>query len=195
MRGVFSFFLFFCSTHCLTLGIYNGRIQGHVNRFNHVQSVFARPPAPSLSRSHTLSHTLKHSHTLPLSPSPSPSLLCLTASSYHSLSCSPIPAAVFPSPSHPRFSSPSPSVSFAHSRSVYWREAVALPHSFSCSLLLLSSLSSYYFRLPLSPLHSVSAHCHAYMVLPLSFASTSLVFQSPSELTCHSVIVSCHLWY
>lgn len=95
MRGVFSFFLFFCSTHCLTLGIYNGRIQGHVNRFNHVQSVFARPPAPSLSRSHTLSHTLKHSHTLPLSPSPSPSLLCLTASSYHSLSCSPIPAAVF----------------------------------------------------------------------------------------------------
>ena len=54
MRGVFSFLLFFCSTHCHTLSIYNGRIQGHVNRLNHVQSVFA---PPTLSRSHTLSHT------------------------------------------------------------------------------------------------------------------------------------------
>lgn len=56
---------------CLTNRIYNSVMEGHVNRLNHVQCVFAHPlPLP-------LSHTL----TLP----PSCVLLCFTACSDNSL--------------------------------------------------------------------------------------------------------------
>lgn len=55
----------------LTLSIYNSVIQGHVNRLNHVQSVFAHP------------RPLTHTHSLSHFP-PSPALLCLTACSHNS---------------------------------------------------------------------------------------------------------------
>lgn len=50
-QGLLLFFIP-SSVHHLTLSIYNGIIQGHVNGLDHVQSVFSCPPL-SLTLSHT----------------------------------------------------------------------------------------------------------------------------------------------
>lgn len=69
------FYFISSSVHHLTLSIYNGIIQGHVNGLDHVQSVFPCPPL-SLTLSHTSPRLLP---SLFLSPA-----LLLLVSSAHS---------------------------------------------------------------------------------------------------------------
>lgn len=145
---------FFRSMHRLTLSIYNGVIQGHVNRLDHVQSVFARRPPPPLS----------HSHTLPLSPAlPAPITLSLPVSSAHShaLLCSlfPLPVSLY--------------ISLAHWG---WRrsEDVVLSHPFipspSVSLSFYPSRSTDF--LSLCSFQSIPTHSHAYGFLSANLPLT-----------------------
>ena len=153
-----------------------------MNRLNHVQSVFAHPPP---------SPALTHSHTLPLSPSPS--LLRLTASSYHSLSRSPISAAVF------SFSLVFPlhlPLYPLHTRVLSTGERLSLSLFPSPAVSCSSRPSHPITFLSLSPLFTQSLHTATLTWSSFCLSlSISLVVQSPSELTCHSVIVLCHLWY
>lgn len=144
---------FFLSMHRLTLSIYNGVIQGHVNRLNHVQSVFARPPAP-LSLSHTPSLSCSACSYHSLTPSLLCTLTCFALLSFPSLCLS-------------------LSISFAHWG---WRrsEDVVLSHRFipspSVSLSFYPSCSTDF----LSLLFSINPHTFPCLRFPLCQSSFNI---------------------
>lgn len=138
---------FFRSMHRLTLSIYNGVIQGHVNRLDHVQSVFARrPPRPSLTLTHSLSPLL--CLLLSLSHSPSPlhtRMLCFALFSL-SLSLSIYPLHTEDGGGVRMLFSLIPSSLLLQS------PFLSIPH-----VLLISSLSAFFNQSPLIPTLTISS--------------------------------------
>ena len=168
----------FRRTRRLTLSIYKGAIQGHVNRLNHVQSVFVRP-LPLL-----LSHTLSLFCTaLPDCLLLPPLSLSLPVSSAHIYAL-----LLFPSLS---FSIYLYIISTLASLNAIGKKDAIFSHPLFFRLPFFLSLSLYCFCL-FFLFNSISAHSPAPHIYCLfSFALLSLSIRL--ELAEHSGIISCFL--